>query len=79
VSNTIDLLRTEFATPCPTLGAVRERYFSHLSTDRALLRRINEGKIALKVSRTGGTRQGHPFVYLNDLANYLDSIANKAA
>nr|WP_306456363.1 pyocin activator PrtN family protein [Pseudomonas sp. LJDD11] len=73
------MLRGEFATPCPTLSAVRERYFSHLSNDRALLQRINKGKIALKVTRTGGTRQGQPVVYLNDLATYLDSIADKAA
>ncbi|MCQ9422697.1 pyocin activator PrtN family protein [Pseudomonas sp. LJDD11] len=79
MSKTLELLRGEFATPCPTLSAVRERYFSHLSNDRALLQRINKGKIALKVTRTGGTRQGQPVVYLNDLATYLDSIADKAA
>lgn len=78
MSKTLELLRQEFATPAPTLSAVRARYFSHLSTDRALLQRINRGKIALKVNRTGGTRQGQPFVYLHDLATYLDSIANAA-
>ncbi|QHF05828.1 hypothetical protein N015_17305 [Pseudomonas asturiensis] len=50
-----------------------------LGNDRALLQRINRGKIDLKVTRTGGTRQGQPVVYLHDLANYLDSIADKAA
>ncbi|KPX81206.1 putative Transcriptional regulator PrtN [Pseudomonas amygdali pv. photiniae] len=70
----LDQLRKEFATPCPSLSAVRERYFSHLSSDRNLLRKINAGRIDLKVSRTGGSRQGHPFVYLHDLANYLSAI-----
>ncbi len=79
MSQTLDILRSEFATPCPPLSAVRERYFSHLADDRALLRRINAGRIKLKVNRTGGTRQGHPFVYLNDLATYLDSIGAKVA
>ncbi|AAY39635.1 transcriptional regulator [Pseudomonas sp. SZ57] len=76
----LDQLRKEFATPCPSLSAVRERYFSHLSNDRNLLRKINAGRIDLKVSRTGGSRQGHPFVYLHDLANYLSAIVtNRAA
>lgn len=79
MSTTLDLLRQEFATPCPPLTAVRERYFTHISSDRALLRKINAGRIELKVNRTGGTRQGHPFIYLHDLATYLDSIASKAA
>ncbi|MBX8566751.1 pyocin activator PrtN family protein [Pseudomonas cichorii] len=79
MTNTLDLLRKEFATPCPTLSAVRERYFSHISNDRNLLRKINAGRIALKVNRTGGTRQGHPFVYLHQLAAYLDAIAHDQA
>nr|WP_290447621.1 pyocin activator PrtN family protein [Pseudomonas sp. 21LCFQ02] len=72
------MLRKEFATPCPTLSAVRERYFSHLGNNRALLQRINRGQIHLKVTRTGGSRQGLPVVYLNDLATYLDSIGKAA-
>lgn len=79
MSETIDLLRKEFATPCPPLSAVRTRYFSHISTDRALLRKINAGRIALTVTRTGGSRQGHPFVYLHHLAQYLDSIGAQVA
>lgn len=78
MSNTLDHLREEFATPCPTLAAVRERYFSHISSDRYLLRKINAGQIALKVTRLGG-RQGRPGVYLHDLAVYLDAQAAHAA
>ncbi|WP_095128722.1 pyocin activator PrtN family protein [Pseudomonas sp. Irchel s3h14] len=78
MSDTLDHLREEFATPCPALAAVRERYFSHISSDRYLLRKINAGQIALKVTRLGG-RQGRPGVYLHDLADYLDSQAKREA
>lgn len=78
MSNTLDQLREEFATPCPTLSAVRERYLSHISTDRYLLRKINANQIALKVTRIGG-RQGQPVVYLHDLAAFLDAQAKSKA
>lgn len=74
MSYTLDQLRKEFATPCPTLAAVRERYFSHISNDRYLLRKINAGQIALKVTRSGN-RQGRVGVYLHDLAAFLDAQA----
>ena len=79
MSETLIQLRAEFATPCPTLTSVRLRYFPHLSNDRALLRKINAGRINLKVTRTGGSRQGLPVVYLHHLADYLDSLANDQA
>lgn len=79
MSETLIQLRTEFATPCPTLTAVRLRYFTHLSSDRALLRKINAGRIDLKVTRMGGSRQGLPVVYLHHLATYLDSLASEQA
>ncbi|PMZ30148.1 transcriptional regulator, partial [Pseudomonas sp. GW247-3R2A] len=37
MSNTLDQLRKQFATPCPSLTAVREHYFAHIRTDRHLL------------------------------------------
>ena len=79
MSITLDLLRQEFATPCPTLSAVRERYFSHISSDRYLLRRINAGGIDLKVTRLGSSGKGQPGVYLHDLATYLDAQAKSKA
>ncbi|MGS0736136.1 pyocin activator PrtN family protein [Pseudomonas sp. GG8] len=79
MSGTLDQLREEFATPCPTLSAVRTRYFSHISNDRYLLRQINAKRIALKVTRLGGTRQGQPVVYLHDLAEYLDAQTRSKA
>jgi hypothetical protein len=79
VSNTIDQLRKEWATPCPTLSAIRERYFSHITSDRYLLRRISVGRIQLKVTRLGGSAKGTAVVYLHDLADYLDAQVTKEA
>ena len=79
MSNTLNQLRQEFATPCPTLAAVRERYFSHITSDRYLLRKISAGTIQLKVTRLGGSSKGQPVVYLHDLADYLDIQSSKAA
>ncbi|WP_122524621.1 pyocin activator PrtN family protein [Pseudomonas viridiflava] len=79
MSETLNQLRDQFATPCPTLGTVRERYFSHISSDRYLLRKINAGRINLKVTRLGGSNKGQPVVYLHDLAAYLDAQAKSKA
>lgn len=78
MTDTLIQLRSEFATPCPTLAAVRERYFSHITSDRYLLRKISAGAIQLKVTRLGG-RQGQTVVYLHDLADYLDMQRSRAA
>ena len=80
MSNTLDQLRKEFATPCPSLRAVRERYFAHISSDRYLLRRISAGRIELKVTRLGSAgNKGTAVVYLHDLAAYLDAQTAKQA
>lgn len=80
MSNTLDQLRKEFVTPCPSLTTVRERYFSHISSDRYLLRRISAGRIKLKVTRLGGAgNKGTAVVYLQDLAAYLDAQTAKQA
>lgn len=79
MTNTLEQLREEFATPCPPLSRVRERYFSHITSDRYLLRRIAAGRINLKVTRLGGSSKGQPVVYLTDLAKYLDSQHATAA
>lgn len=79
MSETLNQLRDQFATPCPTLSTVRERYFSHISSDRYLLRKINAGRINLKVTRLGGSNKGQPVAYLHDLAAYLDAQAKSKA
>lgn len=78
--DTLDQLRRDFATPCPTLAAVRERYFSHIRTDRYLLNEINAGRIALKVTKLHNSARAKRVVYLHDLAAFLDAQApSKAA
>ena len=79
MSNTIDQLRKEWATPCPTLSAIRERYFSHIASDRYLLRKISAGRIQLKVTRLDSSAKGTKVVYLHDLAAYLDAQATQEA
>ena len=75
MSSTLEQLRRQFATPCPTLAAVREQYFSHIRTDRHLLTEIKKGRIKLTVKRLHGSTRAKPVVYLHDLAEYLDAQA----
>jgi hypothetical protein len=79
VSDTLDQLRRQFATPCPTLSAVREQYFPHIRTDRYLLTEIKAGRIALLVKRLHGSARAQRVVYLHDLANFLDAQATTEA
>ncbi|UDI94599.1 MULTISPECIES: pyocin activator PrtN family protein [unclassified Pseudomonas] len=75
MNNTLELLRRQFATPCPTLAAVREQYFAHIRTDRYLLAEIKAGRIALVVKRLHGSARAQRVVYLHDLAEFLDGQA----
>lgn len=79
MSNTLEQLRRQFATPCPTLSAVREQYFAHIRTDRYLLAEIKAGRIALIVKRLHGSARAQRVVYLHDLAAFLDAQAAKQA
>lgn len=79
MSDTLDQLRRQFATPCPTLSAVREQYFPHIRTDRYLLTEIKAGRIALLVKRLHGSARAQRVVYLHDLADFLDAQATKEA
>nr|WP_225934006.1 pyocin activator PrtN family protein [Pseudomonas azerbaijanoccidentalis] len=72
-------MRRQFATPCPTLSAVREQYFTHIRTDRYLLNEIKAGRIALIVTRLHNSARAKPVVYLHNLAAYLDAQAAKQA
>lgn len=75
MSDTLDQLRREFTTPCPSLTAVRERYFAHIHTNRHLLKEIKAGRIPLTFTRLHSSVRANPVVYLRDLANYLDAQA----
>ncbi|MNP84226.1 Pyocin activator protein PrtN [compost metagenome] len=58
---------------------MRERYFTHIRTDKHLLRLIARGEVRLKVTRLHNSARAQRVVYLNDLADYLDHQAQKAA
>lgn len=78
MSPTLDQLRREWSTPCPTLSAVRQRYFPHIKTDRYMMHEINSGRIPVRYTRLHGSIRSAPVIYLHDLADYLDSCAPPA-
>lgn len=79
MSDTLEQLRRQFATPCPSLSAVREQYFTHIRTDRYLLSEIKAGRIQLVIKRLHRSARAEPVVFLHDLADYLDAQAAKQA
>ncbi|WMJ01369.1 pyocin activator PrtN family protein [Pseudomonas chlororaphis subsp. aurantiaca] len=78
MTDTLDQLRRQFATPCPTLEAVREAYFPHIRTDKHLIDQIRKGRIKLTVKRVHQSVRAPRVVYLYDLATYLDAQAKAA-
>ncbi|ATR82975.1 hypothetical protein GCM10009504_27070 [Pseudomonas laurentiana] len=79
MSDTLNQLRRQWTTPCPTLTAIREHYFPHIRTDRHLRDEIRAGRIKLKLTKLHGSARAKPVVYLHDLAAYLDAQAQQAA
>lgn len=77
--STLDQLRSEWTTPCPTLTAIRERYFPHIKSDRRFRELINKGEIALKLNKLHNSAKAQHVVYLHHLAAYLDAQAQPAA
>lgn len=79
MSDTLDQLRRQWTTPCPTLSAVREHYFPHIRTNRYLIKEIKAGRIQLKLTKLHSSIRATPVVYLHDLATYLDAQAPEEA
>lgn len=79
MTDTLDQLRNEWTTPCPTLTAVREHYFPHIRTDRRFKELINAGTIGLKPTKLHNSARAQYVIYLHDLADYLDTQAKKTA
>ncbi|MCE0938150.1 Pyocin activator protein PrtN [compost metagenome] len=79
MTDTLRQLRNEWTTPCPTLTAVRERYFPHIKTDRRFKELINAGKIGLKLTKLHHSARAQYVIYLNNLADYLDTQEKKTA
>ncbi|WJO23197.1 pyocin activator PrtN family protein [Pseudomonas soli] len=77
--STLEQLRSEWTTPCPTLTAVRERYFPHIRSDRRFRELINKGAIKLKLSKLHNSAKAQHVVYLQNLALYLDQQAEHAS
>ncbi|MFP5426380.1 MAG: pyocin activator PrtN family protein [Gammaproteobacteria bacterium] len=77
--STLEQLRSEWTTPCPTLTDVRERYFPHIKSDRRFRELINKGEIGLKLSKLHNSAKAQHVIYLHNLANYLDRQASHTA
>lgn len=79
MNSTLDQLKKQFDTPCPLVAEVRERYFSHIRTDRHLLREIKAGHIKITVTHLHRSVRTKPVIYLHHLADYLDAQATTVA
>jgi hypothetical protein len=79
MSKTLDQLRSQWTTPCPTLTAVREHYFPHIKTDRRFKELIQKGQIKLPLKKLHSSARAQHVIYLHDLAEYLDEQQKQSA
>lgn len=77
--NTLEQLRAQWTTPCPTLTAVREHYFPHIRSDRRFRELIQKGVIDLPLKKLHNSAKAQHVIYLHDLADYLDAQAQQSA
>ncbi len=73
MSETLALLRRQFGAGSLSLTEVREQYFSHIKTDRHLLREIKKGRVRLAIQQLHTSPRTVPRVRLEDLAALLDT------
>lgn len=76
--STLEQLRIEWTTPCPTMTAVRERYFPHIRSDRRFRELISKGEIRLTLSKLHNSAKAQHVIYLHHLAQFLDHQAEQA-
>ncbi|MEE1922881.1 pyocin activator PrtN family protein [Pseudomonas sp. 148P] len=77
MSKTLEQLRTQWASPCPSMTAIREHYFPHIGTDRRFRELIQKGEINLSLRKLHNSAKAQYVIYLYDLADYLDNQAAK--
>lgn len=70
---TLEQLRSQFPSPCPTLAQVMEAYFPHITSEEHFLREVREERIKLRVTKQHRTRKAPHVVYLTDLAAFIDA------
>lgn len=75
--NTLEQLRAQWTTPCPTLTAVREHYFPHIRSDRRFRELIQKGVIDLPLKKLHNSAKAQHVIYLHHLADYLDAQAQQ--
>lgn len=79
MTTTLQDLWKEWGTTHLTIEQVRQKYFPHLRTEKALRALIRNGKVGLKTHKLTDSRLEKPVVRLLDLADFLDARANEAA
>lgn len=79
MTSTLDQLRQQWTTPCPSMAAVREHYFPHIRTDRRFRELVRDGAIKLKLTKLHNSARAQHVVYLTDLASYLDALEAQTA
>lgn len=78
MSKTLEQLRTQWDTPCPTMTAVREHYFPHIGSDRRFRELIQKGEINLTLKKLHNSAKAQHVIHLHDLAEYLDNRVDQA-
>ncbi|MCU1722408.1 pyocin activator PrtN family protein [Pseudomonas sp. 5P_5.1_Bac1] len=79
MTSTLNQLRQQWTTPCPSMAAVREHYFPHIRTDRRFRELVRDGAIKLKLTKLHNSARAQYVVYLTDLAKYLDALEAQTA
>ncbi|SDH48873.1 pyocin activator PrtN family protein [Pseudomonas panipatensis] len=76
---TLEQLFKQWGTATLSLSEVRTTYFQHIKTDKRLRALIESGEVALTIRKLTKSRREKPVVYLQDLAEFLDSQSTQAA
>lgn len=79
IAGTLDALWKQWGVASLTLAEVREHYFPHIETDKHLRSLIRKGAIELRTFTLTKSRLECPRVTLADLAEFLNSKAQRAA
>lgn len=73
MSSTYEQLLRRYDRPCLPLDEVREEYLPEIGSVEFLMDEIHCGAVRLRYTRLRPSRKSKPFVYLRDLAAWLDA------
>lgn len=70
---TLNQLQRRYTRPYVTLAEFRADHMAHIETDRHLLRLINDGTLALRITRLHASKRAQRVITLQELARWLDA------